>query len=119
MTSGRWLLGVGFIIAGGMHFVATPVYMKIVPPILPGPRLLVQISGAAEILGGVGVLLPLTKRAAAWGLVALLLAVLPANVSMAADHALWPAIPEWLLWARLPLQIPLLIWAWSYTRQVG
>jgi uncharacterized membrane protein len=117
MTSGRWLLGAGFIIGGVMHFVATPVYMKIVPPILPEPRLLVQISGAAEILGGVGVLLPQTRRAAAWGLVALLLAVLPANVSMAADHALWPAIPEWLLWARLPLQIPLLIWAWSYTRQ--
>jgi len=116
MKPGRWLLGIGFITAGVMHFVATAIYMKIVPPVLPEPRLLVQISGAAEILGGAGVLLRQTRRAAAWGLLALLLAVWPANVSMAVDHARWPAIPEWLLWVRLPLQIPLLVWAWMYTR---
>ena len=116
MTIGRLLLGAIFLGAGAMHFIATPVYMKIMPPALPDPRLLVQISGVAEMLGGLGVLLPQTQRAAAWGLVALLIAVMPANIYMAMDHARWPQNPEWLLWARLPLQIPLIAWAWAYTR---
>lgn len=116
MTVGRFLLGVVFVGAGAMHFVATSVYVKIMPPGLPDPRLLVQLSGVAEMLGGVGVLVPQTRRPAAWGLVALLVAVLPANGYMAMDHAHWPGIPEWLLWARLPLQLPLIAWAWSYTR---
>lgn len=116
MKAGRWALGILFVGAGSMHFVATAVYMRIMPPMLPEPRLLVQMSGVAEMLGGVGVLLPQTRRAAAWGLVALLVAVLPANVWMAVDHARWPGIPEWLLWARLPLQVPLIVWAWSCTR---
>lgn len=118
MKLGRLLLGVGFVAAGIMHFVATTTYMRIVPPILPDPRLLVEVSGVAEVMGGAGVLLPQTQRAAAWGLVALLLAVWPANISMAMQHAQWPQLPEWLLWARVPLQIPLLIWAWSYTRRL-
>ena len=115
MTVGRFLLGVVFVGAGAMHFVATSVYVKIMPPGLQDPRLLVQLSGVAEMLGGVGVLIPQTRRPAAWGLVALLLAVLPANVYMAMDHARWPNIPEWMLWVRLPLQLPLIAWAWSYT----
>jgi len=116
MRAGRLALGVLFFGAGAMHFVATSVYAKIVPPMLPDPRLLVQISGVAEMLGGIAVLVPQTRRVAAWGLVALLVAVLPANVYMAVDHSRWPGIPAWLLWARLPLQLPLMVWAWMYTR---
>lgn len=112
----RILLAVLFVIAGVLHFVFTPVYVRIMPPWLPSPTLLVQISGVAEMLGGVGLLVPSTRRVAAWGLVALLLAVLPANLQMALNHAHWPAIPSWLLWARIPLQAPLLYWAWLYTR---
>lgn len=115
MKAGRFALGVLFVGAGAMHFVATSVYVKIMPPMLPEPRLLVQMSGVAEMLGGIGVLVPQTRRAAAWGLVALLVAVMPANAYMAVDHAHWPKIPEWLLWARLPLQLPLILWAWMYT----
>ncbi len=116
MTIGRALLGTVFIVAGVLHFVATPVYMRIVPPYLPEPRLLVQVSGLCEMLGGIGVLIPMTQRLAAWGLVALLIAVLPANVYMAAHPMRWPGIPVWALWARLPLQLPLILWAWLYTR---
>jgi uncharacterized membrane protein len=78
--------------------------------------LLVWISGVAEILGGIGVLIPATRHLAAWCLIALLIAVLPANIQMALDHARWPTIPVWALWARVPLQLPLLWWAWLYTR---
>ncbi len=117
MTLGRGLLGAVFVVAGVLHFVATPVYMKIVPGWMPSPRMIVLVSGAFEVLGGVGVLVPSTRRFAAWGLVALLVAVMPANVQMALDHATkWRGIPEWLLWARLPLQAPLIWWAWVYTR---
>ncbi len=117
MTAGRMLLGGIFIVAGVMHFVVPGVYVRIVPEWLPAARTLVLVSGAFEVLGGVGVLVPSTRRFAAWGLVALLVAVMPANVQMALDHATkWRGIPEWVLWARLPMQVPLVWWAWLYTR---
>ncbi len=113
---GRILLAAIFVLAGVLHFLFTPVYVGIMPPWLPDPVLLVRVSGAAEIMGGVGLMVPQTRVFAAWGLVLLLVAVLPANVQMALDHARWPRIPEWALWARVPLQLPLLWWAWRYTR---
>ena len=116
-TVGRGLLAIGFVVAGVLHFVFTPVYVRIMPPYLPDPVVLVQVSGVAEILGGVGLMIPMTRRAAAWGLVALLLAVWPANIQMAVDHARWAGIPAWMLWARVPLQLPLMWWAWLYARE--
>ena len=111
------MLAVLFLGAGAMHFVAPAAYQRIVPPYLPAPHLLVLISGACEMLGAVrGLLFPDTRRAAAWGLVLLLIAVMPANVQMALDHAHWRKIPEWALWLRLPIQLPLIAWAWLYTR---
>lgn len=104
------------MVAGVLHFVLTPVYMKLMPAYLPAPKLLVQISGAAEFLGGLGLLLPLTQRVAAWGLVLLLVAVFPANVTMVQHPEQFPQIPLWASWLRLPLQLPLLFWAWLYTR---
>ena len=114
---GRGLLAVGFVVAGVLHFALTPAYVRIMPPYLPDPVLLVQVSGVAEILGGVGLMVPMTRRVAAWGLVALLVAVLPANVAMAMDRVRWAAIPAWILWARVPLQLPLMRWAWLYARE--
>jgi len=113
----RYLLAVLFIVAGTLHFLITPVYVNIMPSYLPAPTLLVQISGVAEILGGLGLLLPATQSAAAWGLILLLIAVMPANLNMALHASHWPGIPIWLLWARLPLQLPLIYWAFLYTRR--
>ena len=114
----RVVLAIFFIVAGIMHFVAPDAYMRIVPPHLPMPHLLVILSGMAEILGGSGLLVPFTQRAAAWGLVALLVAVFPANIYMALAHLPAPGIlgQSWAQWLRLPLQIPLIYWAWRYTR---
>ncbi|WP_223653221.1 MauE/DoxX family redox-associated membrane protein [Hymenobacter psoromatis] len=108
----RWLrfgLALLFVGAGALHFIQPETFLRIVPPALPAPRLLVLLSGAAEVAGGLGLLLPATRRWAAWGLLALLVAVFPANVYMVglADAL---HIPAWVLWARLPLQ-PLLMWA--------
>jgi uncharacterized membrane protein len=113
----RVLLAVLFIAAGVLHLVVTPVFVSIMPAYLPAPTLLVQISGIAEILGGIGLLIPAAQPAAAWGLILLLIAVLPANLNMALHPGHWPAIPAWLLWARVPLQLPLLYWAFLYTHR--
>lgn len=115
-TFGVIAMGVLYIAAGSLHFLLTPTYMRIMPSYLPVHRELVFLSGAAEMLGGAGVLFPLTRRPAAWGLIALLIAVFPANITMITDHGRFPTVPLWAAWARLPLQLPLIYWAWLYTR---
>jgi uncharacterized membrane protein len=112
-------MGILYIAAGALHFLIAPRYMAIMPPYVPAHRTLVLISGAAEIAGGVGVLAPMPRlrRIAAWGIVALLVAVWPANLYMAITPQAFPTIPSWIAWLRLPLQLPLLYWAWLYTRE--
>jgi uncharacterized membrane protein len=101
------ILGVAFIGAGLLHFLRPRPYEAIMPPYLPAHRELVMLSGAAEIAGGVTALFPATHRFSRWWLIALLVAVFPANVQMAinpGDIKGLPDIPGWALWARLPLQ---------------
>jgi uncharacterized membrane protein len=78
------------------------------------PRTLVAVSGFFEILGGVGLLVKRVQRAAAWGLVALFIAVFPANVNMAVNKIFTDN--PWILWGRLPFQAVLIAWAWWFTR---
>lgn len=115
----RWVLTVFMVGAGANHFVSTDAYMAMVPSILPEPLLLVQISGVAEILGGLGLISPATRRLAAWGLIALFVAVFPANLHVAIHRLpVGPyQVPSWALWARLPLQVLLIWWAASFTRR--
>ncbi len=107
----RWLAAAFFVVAGVFHFVKPELYRQIVPPWLPMPQLVVVVSGIAEITGGFGLLIPPLRRVAGWGLIALLLAVFPANIYMALHPANFHFAP-WLLWARLPLQIIFLVWVW-------
>lgn len=106
-----WLAAAFYMGAGFLHFVHPAPYLKIMPPYIPWHLAMVYVSGAAEMAGGAGLLIPKLRRAAAWGLVALLIAVFPANVYMATDHIQMTVrpLPEWTAWARLPLQ-GLLIW---------
>jgi uncharacterized membrane protein len=102
----RRILGILFIAAGVMHFIVPSFYVAIMPPYLPSHRTLVYLSGVAEVLGGVGVLLPSTRRLAGWGLILLLLAVFPANIHMFTEAQ---AEQGWSLYTvglllRLPLQ---------------
>lgn len=108
----RWVLAAAFVFAGVMHFVITDAYMRIMPPWVPLHRELVLLSGVCEIAGGVGLLVPRTRRAAGIGLVLLLVAVFPANVQMLlnARAAGASALARVLLWARLPLQLALIAW---------
>ena len=117
MTRSRTLLGAFFVGAGVNHFVMPRAYRSIVPPSMRDhDARLVTISGVAEIAGGVGVLLPRTRRLSGLGLVALLAAVFPANLHMAREPDRFPRIPRWALYARLPLQPLMMRWAWRATR---
>lgn len=105
------LLAAAFVGAGVLHFLKPRLFEAIVPPSLPAPRALVFVSGAAEILGGLGLLVEPLRPWAGWGLVALLVAVFPANLYMAREHARFArTAPRWALLARLPLQLVLIIW---------
>jgi uncharacterized membrane protein len=107
-----------FLVSGFLHFFYPAPYVRIMPPMLPWPLMLVRVSGAAEILGGAGLLLRKFRRAAAYGLTLLLVAVFPANVYMAVAHVAFPGLmgEAWVQWARLPLQLPLIAWALYYAR---
>lgn len=109
----RGVLAVFFIAAGLNHFRNPAIYLGMMPPWLPAPELLGQISGGAEILGGLGLLLPAARRFAGWGLVALLVAIFPANLHVAMQGNM-PGldVPAWGLWLRLPFQFVFLSWVW-------
>lgn len=121
-TGKRIGLGVVFLwffIGGIAHFAATDIEMRIVPPWIPWPREAVLVTGVFELLGAIGVLYRPTRRAAGWGLIALTIAVTPANVFMLQNAADFPSVPYWALVARLPLQVALLaLIAWC-TRPAG
>lgn len=118
-----YVMGAFYVGAGVMHFVVPRAYAQAVPPQLPQPLTLVYLSGIAEIILGIGVLIRRTRRQSAWGIIALLIAVFPANVYMATSDMAINGVPDWAnpitqvaLWVRLPLQAVLILWAWWYTR---
>jgi uncharacterized membrane protein len=108
----RTALGVFFIVAGTLHFAKPRPYRAIMPRSLPAHDELVALSGAAEIAGGIGVLSDRTAKPAGWWLIATLVAIFPANVSMALRPQDFPRIPRAALYARLPLQAVVIAWVW-------
>jgi len=116
-TIARLLLAVLFIAAGLRHFTAPDFYLRMMPPGLPWHRELVLVSGAAEVALGLMLLVPRLRTLARWGLIALLVAVFPANVQMALHPETFPEFAPAMLWARLPLQLFLIAWVWYATRR--
>ena len=111
-------LALMMVAIGVLHFVRPKPFVRIGPKYLPAPWALVYISGFFEILGGLGLLIPSTRSFAAWGLIALYVAVFPANVYMLTDNvSLDPKkpIPRWALWLRLPFQLVFIAWAYWFT----
>jgi uncharacterized membrane protein len=119
-----YVMGAFYIVAGVMHFVEPEFYEEIMPPQFPRPLELVYLSGIAEVVLGIGMLLPRTRKLSAWGIIGLLVAVLPANLHIAVNDVTVDAGPEWVqgepddavAWGRLPLQVLLMLWAWWYTQ---
>ncbi len=112
----RYICGALYVVAGVNHFLNPAFYLSVMPPYLPWHLALVNISGVAEI--GLGLLLFFDpwSRMAAWGLIALLLAVFPANLHMAMHPEQYPFASTLGLWIRLPVQGLLIAWAYWYTR---
>jgi uncharacterized membrane protein len=116
---GTRLLGLLFVGAGVNHFIIPRPYRQIVPPWtarLAEADTIVALSGVAEVAGGLGVLVPATRRISGLWLIALLVAVFPANLHMALNPEEFRRIPRWALYARLPLQPLAMWWAWRATR---
>ncbi len=102
-----------YMVAGINHFISPGMYLKIMPPYLPWPKVLNFLAGLFEIGFGMALLWPSLRPWAAWGIILLLIAVFPANIYMYQQGH--PAIPDWVLLLRLPLQGLLIYWAWLYT----
>jgi len=112
----RYVFGWLFVLAGGNHFLNPGFYVNIMPPYLPWPLGLVYVSGVCEIALGAALFLRRARAPAAWGLIALLIAVFPANIHMAMYAGSYPEFSPAALWARVPLQGVLIAWAYWLTR---
>jgi uncharacterized membrane protein len=113
-----WVMGVVLVLAGVLHFVIPAPFAAIVPPYLPAPELIVAVSGAAELVIGVGLATRRWRRVAAWLAVALFVAVLPANVYAAQSGVAVAGYPSSAMyrWVRVALQLPLIGWAIGVAR---
>jgi uncharacterized membrane protein len=111
----RWLLALFFVAAGTNHFRVPGTYVAMIPPWMPWPEGLNLIAGVCELMGGIGVLLPPVRIIAGWGLIALLVAVFPANLHVALlGHMPGFGFSRAILWLRLPFQAVLIAWvAWA------
>ena len=108
-----WALAVFFTAAGANHFRTPAIYLGMMPPWLPWPEAMNAISGAAEMLGGIGLVVPRTRRLAAWGLIALLVAVFPANLHVALQGRMpGTDFSPLVLWLRLPFQVAFVAAVW-------
>jgi uncharacterized membrane protein len=109
----RWILAGFFVAAGANHFRSPETYLGMMPSGLPASGVLNAIAGIAEMLGGLGLLVPGARRLAAWGLIALLVAVFPANVHVALlGHMPGFNFSTVVLWLRLPFQAVFMVWVW-------
>ncbi|HYW13031.1 MAG TPA: DoxX family protein [Longimicrobium sp.] len=117
-VASRIVLATLFVFAGTLHFIIPDQYAAVMPPALPMHRALVFISGVAEIAGGIGLLVPRTRRAAGIGLILLLVAVWPANLQMLLNARAAGAsmLAQTLFLLRLPLQLVLIYWVWHASR---
>jgi uncharacterized membrane protein len=107
-----------FMLVGGLnHFLNPEFYLRMMPPYILAPTFMVALSGMAEIALGIALLLPRMRVLAAWGIIALLIAVFPANIHMYQHRDQWPEIPGVVLLLRLPLQLVFIGWAWLFTRR--
>jgi uncharacterized membrane protein len=118
-SASPYLLSGLLSVTGTLHFVTPRTFAAIVPQQLPSPMGLVYASGAAELACAAGLAVPRTRRVAGWATAALFVAVFPGNVQMALDAGHKSTTYRAIVYARLPLQLPLVVWAVSVARWAG
>jgi uncharacterized membrane protein len=111
----RALMSLVYVAGGIGHFVMPQFYLRIMPPWIPWHWWMVMISGVAEVALGVGLWIPPVRKLSAWGIIALLVAVFPANIHMALHPEQYG--PAAVLYARLPIQLLLMWWAYWHARR--
>ncbi len=111
-----WIMAAGYVLVGLAHFNHTSDFVKIVPPSLPCPAALVYISGFFEISLSLATLFKSSRRFACYGIIALLFAVLPANIYMLTSYVPGSPIAHWILVLRIPFQGVLMLWAYGNSR---
>ena len=110
------LMALAFIYVSYSHFRKAWFFYKITPPFLQKWKKPINvIVGIAEITGGIGLLIPLTREWAAWGIIVLLIVIFPANIYMLTSKGAGMKIKMWFLWLRLPIQLVLIAWAYQFT----
>lgn len=107
-------MAVMYVFAGIMHFIKPKMYMRIMPRYLPNHKLLVTLSGIAEILLGIGLLFTITRTISIYGIIAMLAVFLLVHFYMLSGEKASAGIPKWILILRIPLQFGLMYWAWWY-----
>ncbi len=112
-----WLLAGVLGVAGAAHFLIADRYERTIPSALPYPREIVYVSGVAELACAAGLAFRRTRRMAGWATAALFVAVFPANVQMAVDSIGSTPKHQLTAWGRLPLQVPLVLWAVQVARR--
>ncbi|MEC5167021.1 putative membrane protein [Flavobacterium sp. PL11] len=115
LPSHLYVMAFIYIIAGINHFRSPRMYIKIIPPYFSNPKLLNILSGIAEIILGIGLCIPIISHFAAWGIIALLVAIFPTHLYMYFDPKAGMGLPKWILLLRMPLQLGLIYWAYQYT----
>jgi uncharacterized membrane protein len=106
-----------YVLGGINHFWHTGFYVHIMPDHYAHPEALVLVSGAAEILGGIGLIVPATRRFSAAGIALMLIVYFDVHLFMLTHAARFPEVPVWILWARIPIQFVLIAWAAMYLRR--
>jgi uncharacterized membrane protein len=112
------LMSIFYIVAGFNHFKNPQFYLDMMPPYLPAHAVLNMLAGVIEIILGIGLLFVKSRRASAWGIIALLIAIFPANIYMYTNNISpgGTAVPEWAALLRLPFQLVFIGWAYVYTK---
>lgn len=111
-----YVMALLYILAGIFHFLKPKMYMRIMPDYLPNHRLLVRLSGEAEILLGILLCIPATKNLSIYGIILMLIIFLLVHFHMLSSKKAGAGLPRWLLIIRIPLQFLLMYWAWYYLK---
>ena len=110
-------MGMLYIAAGINHFIHPLFYKKIMPPYLPWHLPLIYVTGILESVLGILLFPPATRRAAAWGIIILLVLIFPANINMMINYVREKNPDAWITLLRLPLQVVLVWWAYTFTKK--